>query len=268
MKLGYKWDIIIKKNNGESYKNLTFNNFIMTDVTEGTFIADPFLIKRGDVNYMFYEICDYKKGRIACSIINDDLSITDSKIILDFENHLSYPFLMEDNGKLYMVPESSKEGKIFILENKDFPTKWDIVKEINIAGKDSNIIKKDGVYYLITTIGDNNNLSVFYSDSLLGEWTLVHRKNYNLKSKRNGGKIFKDENGDLIRPTQYDIRDYGESLSFNKIIISKEHFSEEEIINYRSPIKDTVGLHHYNFNEDYIIMDINKKINYNQKKYV
>jgi len=267
MKLGYKWDLIIKKNEGEDFTSLDISKFKEVGVEEGKFIADPFLYKKDGVNYVFYELCDYKKGIIVSSIINDDLSLTDTQTVVEFDKHVSFPFLMEFNDELYMIPESCKMGKIFILKCESFPNKWTIVNEIPLSGKDTSVVEVNGVYYMFTTIGNNNNFTILYSDDILGNWSNHSTNNYhNFRSKRNGGKVFK-HGDDLIRPTQFDVRDYGESLSFNKISLTESDFQEQEILNLKSNIPNTVGLHHYDFNEDYIIMDVNKKINYDQKKY-
>jgi len=265
MKIGFKWDIIFKKNEGESFEELNIGDFHTSNIEEGKFIADPFIIKKAGINYVFYELCDYKKGVIACSTLIDN-ELGPPIIVLNYEEHLSYPYLFEEGDDLYMIPESHKLNKIIILKCINFPTEWKEINSIKVSGKDTSIFKKDKKYYLITTIGDNNNITLFSTAHIEKTWDKILSKNFNnFKTKRNGGKIF-DYDGNTIRPTQYDIREYGESLSFNKITIEDNRFSETEIKNYKSP-PHSIGIHHFDMNEDYIVMDINKKVNYNQKKY-
>ena len=114
MKIGFKWDIIFKKNEGESFEELNIGDFHTSNIEEGKFIADPFIIKKAGINYVFYELCDYKKGVIACSTLIDN-ELGPPIIVLNYEEHLSYPYLFEEGDDLYMIPESHKLNKIIIL---------------------------------------------------------------------------------------------------------------------------------------------------------
>jgi len=57
-----KWFIAIKKNSGDLFDT---TNFTSIDSPRGIYYADPFIYKHKDINYLFYEEYDYKKGVIS-----------------------------------------------------------------------------------------------------------------------------------------------------------------------------------------------------------
>ena len=61
MKIGFKWDIIFKKNEGESFEELNIGDFHTSNIEEGKFIADPFIIKKAGINYVFMNYATIKK---------------------------------------------------------------------------------------------------------------------------------------------------------------------------------------------------------------
>ena len=125
------------------------------------FIADPFGIWKNDKLYLFVEFLDYrqKKGRIDCIIFDKNLKKLSTQNILKDKSHLSYPFLIEDKNKIYMVPESSKSGKTYIYESVDFPSKWKKVKEVipNTSMVDASIIKYKNKWWIFYS-GANTGL--------------------------------------------------------------------------------------------------------------
>src|SRR6056300_268043 len=122
-----KWFIGIKKKSEDLFDT---TDYVSIDSPIGTYYADPFVYKHNDLNYLFFEEYDYQKGVISYSIINDDLTITPPTKIIEESFHLSFPNVFEDNGKIYMIPETGDSGKIILYEAKEFPDKWEPVKVI------------------------------------------------------------------------------------------------------------------------------------------
>ena len=85
-----QWFISIKKHEGDPFD---LSNLKHNYPPEGMYWADPFLWQQDGIDYVFYELYDYKKGVIAYSIINEDMSFSEPKVIMDYAPHLSYPFL-------------------------------------------------------------------------------------------------------------------------------------------------------------------------------
>ena len=258
-----KWFIAIKENNGDIFDTSSFTH-IQSPI--GKYYADPFLFKHNNINYLFFEDYDYKKGVISYSIINKDLTITTPTVVLEENFHLSFPNIFKENNKIYMIPEMGDTGNIVLYESTEFPYKWNPVKIIahGIRTSDIEIINQDGTYWLFTTHGNNldDSLLVMYSDSLLGDWKVFGIDQ--IQHSRPAGKIFEYDNK-LIKPVQDCTKLYGYGLVFKSMQISKKGYAED-FIKRIDPTwaKDIIGTHTFNFNEDYIVIDGKKQVNDNE----
>jgi GT2 family glycosyltransferase len=250
-----KWFIGIKKKSEDLFDT---TDYVSIDSPIGTYYADPFVYKHNGVNYLFFEEYDYKKGVISYSIINDDLTITPPTKIIEEPFHLSFPNVFEDNGKIYMIPETGDSGKIILYEAEEFPNKWIPSKVIaeNVRTSDIEIFNHNGKYILFTTSGIDldHKLTIFSSDSLLGEWNVVGAQT--ITNSRPAGKIF-EWGGKLIRPVQNNTKIYGGGLVFKSIEFDDNNNYIEKVIHEIQAdwYPKLIGTHTFNFNEDYIVMD-------------
>src|SRR3954453_4419521 len=76
------------------------------------FYADPFPITWQGRTFVFFEDLDHRVGKGIISAIEfDDAGPVGEVVpVLNEPWHLSYPFLIEDDGALWMIPESSTNG--------------------------------------------------------------------------------------------------------------------------------------------------------------
>ncbi|XVF82957.1 hypothetical protein PTKIN_Ptkin16aG0093700 [Pterospermum kingtungense] len=160
-------------------------------------------------------------------------------IALDEDWHLSYPYVFNYLGQIYMMPEGSQKGELCLYRAIDFPLKWEldriVLKKPLI---DSFIIDHDGKYWLFgsdhSSFGrKNGQLEIWYSSSPLGPWK-PHKKNpiYNRDRSlgaRNGGRPFR-YNGDLYRIGQDCGETYGRRVRIFKIeVLSGADYKEVEV---------------------------------------
>ena len=125
-------------------------------------------------------------------------------IALEDDFHLSYPFVFECDGDLFMCPETHARKDIRLYRCREFPLKWEleIILMNNVDAADTSIFKKDGKWWMFTNlcsarIGDHNSeLHIFSSTDLLkGHWT-PHSMNpviFDAERGRNGGLILQKE---------------------------------------------------------------------------
>ncbi|CAN8298019.1 unnamed protein product [Cochlearia groenlandica] len=207
------------------------------------FVADPFLYVQGDTLYVFFE----NKDPIT---LQGDIGVAESidkgatwkplGIALDEPWHLSFPFVFDYNGQIYMMPESNQIGKLNLYRAVNFPLSWKLEKVIlEKPLVDSTIIHHEGSYWLFgsdhSSFGAKKNglLEIWYSNSPLGPWK-PHKKNpiYNGKRNvgaRNGGRAFLHD-GKLYRVGQDCGENYGKRVRvFNVEVLSKEEFREVEV---------------------------------------
>ncbi len=88
------------------------------------FRADPFGIQTQDGIKVFYEEFTYKKGKGTLESLGINNTDSGYSKVLEKPFHLSYPFLLQEGGKCYMIPESCGDGNVVLYEAEGFPFKW------------------------------------------------------------------------------------------------------------------------------------------------
>src|SRR5260221_9222629 len=71
------------------------------------FVADPFMMRRGGVWHMFFEVLNQAtdRGEIGLATSSDGFGWTYQQIVLAEPFHLSYPYVFEWQGWTYLFPE-------------------------------------------------------------------------------------------------------------------------------------------------------------------
>jgi hypothetical protein len=211
---------------------------------KGTDWADPFIISIKDSTYIFFEefIRNRKKGHISMLELNPSgqLKSPTPVCVLEEPYHLSYPFITEVAGTLYMIPESASSKTVSLYECEKFPSKWIRKKNIleNIEFYDPTLLHHEGMWYLFGTVkpwnGNSANqfLAIYYSDDLIdGEWKRhpLNPLTRDVRGSRPGGKIFSYQ-GKIIRPAQVGAPKYGYGVRFNQIV----KLTPSELLKYTS----------------------------------
>ena len=215
----------------------------------GYFYADPMLL--GPINgklYCFVEEFDNALGKAAIAVLeqqNDDswqrlgIAVTESF-------HLSFPYLFEYNGHLYMCPESYLSNRITVYECVDFPLKWRQASVImdDVSSADSVLFESDNKWWLLTNIDratspdHQSELHVFYADTpLSNNWTPLPENPVKIDpiGGRNGG--FFKVGSELFRCGQcQSIEAYGEGLNLYRITqLDPMHYAEVEVSSMKVP---------------------------------
>lgn len=194
----------------------------------GAFLADPFAIRHDGRDYLFVEEFpfDTRKGVISAYALVGDRAERIGKV-LEEPYHLSFPFVFEHDGEMFMVPESGADRSIRLYRSSAFPGGWSLAKILisDVAAVDNMLFRHEGRWWLLTTIqGDgpalnNAELHAFYADDLFGEWT-AHKANpivLDAKKGRNGG-LLRDSDGSLCRVAQVPgLTFYGQQAAIYRI---------------------------------------------------
>jgi hypothetical protein len=184
---------------------------------------------------------------------------------------MSYPFLIEEEGTLYMIPETCENKTISLYKCAQFPCKWEFVMHLmeEVEAVDSTVYFKEGTYWLFTNMRSNQGSSLevelflFYSNSLLSNDWKLHPK-YPIKSdmrvSRPAGTIFK-KGADIFRPSQNSTYHYGYGLNFSKITKMNKIEYEEIVYKKIIPIweRNIISIHTYNQSHDLTIVDVEQK---------
>src|SRR5690606_30656375 len=90
------------------------------------FYADPFPLFRDGRDYIFLEDLDHRTDKGIISVVEFDGNGKPgpAKPVLEEDCHLSYPFLIERDGEVFMIPETSARREIAIYRASEFPFRW------------------------------------------------------------------------------------------------------------------------------------------------
>ena len=106
----------------------------------GRYLADPFVISRNGRDFCYVEDYDEKskRAKIAVYELSDKIAAYVG-VALEESFHLSYPYLFEYEGELYMCPETSENREIRVYKCVDFPLRWTLAKVLmkNVSAVDN-----------------------------------------------------------------------------------------------------------------------------------
>lgn len=227
-------------------------------------VADPFLFVSGDTLFLFYEFKRMNdKGVLAMVCTRDLASWSEPVVVLEEPFHLSYPWVFEEDGHIYMIPETCADHSIRIYEADNnnlthFTFKQKIMSRENTEGividySDTSIFNQDGIYYLHTTANYNgiNELELYTSLNLFGTYTRHPQSPIvkNMKSGRNGGCLL-HLNTKLYRIAQDCMKRYGDNIHLFEVdemtpFIYREHIVKEDLFDINSLFYKEGG-HHLN----------------------
>lgn len=207
------------------------------------FVADPFLLQRDQKLYMFYETksTEQQKGQIGVAVSSDGgMTFQHQAVVLDLAWHLSYPFVFEHNGQVYMLPEASGSGRLSLYRATDFPLAWQEDRLLLPRPLiDASLVEWGGRWYLLgsdhTRPGamKNGHLEVWHAASPLGPWE-PHPANpvangARAAGFRNAGRLVK-HGGRLYRFGQDCGATYGHRLvAFEVTKLSPTEFEQHPI---------------------------------------
>jgi|SRR3972149_2177400 len=266
----YQWQLMFNLENKDSKPYSDFKKIVPP---KDRFWADPFIIFKDNVYYVFFEefVYEKNKGHISFLTIKENGDYSKPKRILERSYHLSYPFIFSYDEKYYMIPESSINNTIEVYECSEFPEKWSFHKTLieNITATDSTLFYKDGKWWLFTSVTNyqnqkrENELFLFYSDKPLSNKWISHPKNpivSNVKGSRSAGKIF-EENGAILRPAQDCSKRYGYGIIFYQInILNEMDYQEKEVQTiYPNWDKKIIGVHSYGRENKLTVIDVRIK---------
>jgi hypothetical protein len=234
------------------------------------FHADPFLWRGKNGEYhLFFESLPYSTKRGVISHLALDPSTQSwqetPSVVLDRAYHLSYPFLFEHEGEVFMIPETCGNRTIEMYRASAFPTDWVLHKVImrDLVAADTTLYHDGHTWWMFTSVteeeGSNwDELSIFYADNPFGEWT-AHPMNpvvSDCRLARMAGNLFKDAQKRLIRPAQNCEREYGAALTFREITELTTTTYCERTVSIRNPPRGHQGLHTWNAVDAITVIDL------------
>lgn len=205
--------------------------------------ADPFLFVWNKMIYLFYEsLPSGGKGYISMVKSRDLTHWSEPMTVLHEPFHLSFPYVFEHDGDVFMIPETQEVDEIRLYKANRQLTDFQYVRTLlrqnrshglMINYSDSHLLHKDGLYYLFTSVQRNWNyeLELYYTDDLFNGTFMRHPKSpvcIDNKYGRCGGSIITTPSGELLRVTQDCSSFYGRNVSLMRILsITAEDYQEK-----------------------------------------
>lgn len=233
-----EWTLGIAPRQADGSINITRTTWMPPP--SNSFVADPFVRQHDGLLYLFVEELPFAagKGHISVTRWHPQLGFDMLEPVLNDSHHLSFPFLFEHDGALFMMPECHESGQVRCFECTEFPHRWTerepIMKDMRCV--DAVLLQHDGRWWLFLSratgqIADDN-LYAFHADSPWGTWT-PHTMNpvrTGLRGSRMAGGFFRDASGRLVRPAQDCSKAYGGAVVLFAVEeLSPHTFRETEI---------------------------------------
>ena len=172
--------------------------------------------------------------------------------------HLSYPFLLEHDDELYMIPESVSNNAVELYRCTEFPHKWEYVQDImsDVQLVDATLYFHDGLWWLFGNQSNGNRAArwdecnlYFTKDFRDGNWQ-PHPNNpisSDVRQARPAGAIF-EHKGKLYRPAQNCSHHYGYGFSMLEIDTLTTENYQETLVSTVEPKWDdkVIGTHTFN----------------------
>jgi len=202
------------------------------------FYADPFVFQHAGRIWLFLEDFIYATGKALISVVElgPQGPIGMPRPIVERPYHLSYPFVFERDGAIWMIPEMSAARRVELLRATNFPFEWKTAATL-LEGEeisDATLVEHQNRLWLFGTIGGHgasswDALHLWSAPKLLGDWR-PHAKNpvlIDAASARPAGAMFA-RGADLWRPAQDCTRGYGSALALARVTrLDDEAFVQE-----------------------------------------
>lgn len=232
--------------------------------------ADPFVIARNNKHYVYIEEMEYEqyRGRISVFEIEADGRYTLPVPAIQEDFHLSYPFLIEHEGELWMIPESNTNRTLRLYRCTQFPDQWEWVMNLMEGKKyvDATLHFQDDLWWMYVNSGAHQTLSkrdevnLFYAkDFRTTQWT-PHPYNpivSDVHSARPAGNLIKHE-GRLLRPSQNNSQYYGYAYNLNEVHTLTTTEYAETVVKKVLPTwdKNIIGTHTHSSAPGISIIDV------------
>jgi hypothetical protein len=208
------------------------------------FYADPFPLAVAGTTHVFVEEFPHATGKALISAVRfgPDGPEGTPVPVLEEAHHLSYPFVFEREGAVWMVPESSAAGTVDLYRATRYPGGW--VKEATllagVVASDATLVAHAGRWWMFASVREagpdapegagsfHDALHLWSAPDFRGPY-VPHPANPVLVDPavaRPAGRIVARDGG-LIRPVQDCAAGYGRALALARIDrLDREGFAQ------------------------------------------
>ena len=224
--------------------------------------ADPFILSF-DENEIVLLVEDYwdtdRLGRISKLVVDrHKYEIKDVEVILQLETHLSFPAIIREGDKVFIYPENSRSGGLWLYEYN--PQTDECKKNQELSDQpltDAIITNLFGKKQIISTKEPNPNknvLDVYDWDDEKESFEHSESITFEENIARNAGDFFVYD-GTIYRPAQECNQMYGHAVSLQKVEKTENGYSFTEVRRIMPP-KGAFGIHTFNTYNGLTVIDM------------
>ena len=236
-----QWQLLFSRD-GEKPPAGTLRRFKPIVPPRDRFWADPHAIDKDGSTYVFFEELEFRnpKGHISVIEIDESGNVGKPERVLEKPYHLSYPFLLQHNDTLFMIPETMENGTIELYECETFPNQWRFAGNLmeDVRAVDATVHYQDGYWWLFANVAEHagasllDELFVFFAEEFPTQSWKPHSLNPVVSSvsrSRPAGALFK--HGDrLYRPSQDSSGRYGRAINLMEITrLTPDSYEERRV---------------------------------------
>lgn len=188
--------------------------------------ADPFPFEfEGDKVIFLEEALHGGRGKILACRVHDAERWESLGVVLEGPHHLSYPQIIEDDGRVWMIPECAERGEVRAHRCLQFPDQWDPEGVLLVDGRlaDATVYRGRDAWWMWATLVDDGNpsdgLVLYSSDSFEGPWR-PHPQNpvrVDVRRSRPAGSVWTEADGTVVRVAQDCAARYGEAVVIQEV---------------------------------------------------
>lgn len=259
-----KWDLgIARVSEGHKWNSCNWD-FHIIKAPRNCWYADPFILEV-NTQYVVLLVEEFsysiKRGRIAKLVIDkQDYKIKESKILLDLSTHLSFPNILRKGNRVYIYPENSESGNLFIYEydlENDTLKPAELLCPHPLTDADYTEYFGDPLLFATQLPFQNKNILFVYKKDDSNKFVAFKKIILPDNTARGAGSFFVSD-GMSIRPAQNCNNGYGSGLVFQNIEFINDNFEIRELLRVYPP-KNYIGMHTYNQLGDYVVVDLHKE---------
>lgn len=238
---------------------------------ESVFWADPFVWRRDGRYYLFFEEFPYATGRGHISVLMLDEQarpVGEAVPVLQQPFHLSYPYLFEYDGELYMLPEQKESRRVDAYRCVEFPFRWERAKTLMTGVRlvDANVFEHAGRWWMLCSVKlkwkglrYDESLFAYSAEHPLSDRWIPHPANPLLRDfsrSRPGGRVLQEATGRWLRPSQDCTGRYGAGLNVSEIqTLTATEYRETLVWQQRGAALGWLGMHHLDWHQGLMVMD-------------
>jgi hypothetical protein len=235
----------------------------------GRFYADPFVLETPEGSWLLFEewLDEHGRARLSWLPLPLDPGDAEPRPLLELDCHLSYPFVFEADGDVYLLPESAERRTLELYRAERLPDRWvlDTVLFRDRRMFDATVLRRDGRWWLWATVAAEggpvtNDVSLFSSDELRGPWTEhpASPVSSDVRDARPAGPVT-ERDGRLIRPAQDSTGRYGRAIVLHEVrTLTLDAYEEVEVgrIEPEDVVPGSRAIHTLAGSDSYEVVDV------------